>query len=53
MKMINAIMSFAVVASMAGCVEDLSTTGDEFMENDNTYAPAKIRNIMEIGRAHV
>ena len=47
MKMINAIMSFAVVASMAGCVEDLSTTGDEFMENDNTYAPAKVRNIMD------
>ena len=31
----------------AGCVEDESTTGDAFVDNDNTYSPAVMRNLMD------
>lgn len=43
----NLILALGVTFSMSACVDDLSTTGDDFVENDNTYAPAKLRNIMD------
>lgn len=33
-------------AALLGCVEDESTTGDSYVENDNTYAPEVMRNLM-------
>ena len=41
------LLSLALTAALSGCVNDISTTGDDFVENDNTYAPARIRNIMD------
>ena len=45
-KMMNILLALCVTAMMASCVDDLSTTGGEFVENDDTYSPAKLRNIM-------
>lgn len=50
MKSINNILLVAASLLMFGtmsCVDDKSTTGDDFVENDNTFAPAKLRNIMD------
>ncbi len=49
MKPLYKILPLAVALGLmtTACVDDTSTTGDDFTENDNTFAPAKLRNIMD------
>lgn len=47
-KFFNMYVSlFTAVVSLCGCVDDPSTTGDGYVENSNTFAPAVMRNIMD------
>lgn len=47
-KMIfNLTLLWIFAAALCGCVRDDSSTGDSYVENDNTYAPEILRNRMD------
>lgn len=47
-KMIfNTAILLLSALTLGSCIDDESTTGDSYVENDNTYAPATMRRVMD------